>query len=155
MLPRIELNTSKLSRDKWSEFGLDDHPLIDFKSIWDMFCIECRALLKPVRKMKKFRQDGKPWEVVYLVAWCYCCDSEFHVDHWIEVLFRRRVVDGLTLIIEAKQELMVLPTTKYWCKKCDKVVLHTYVVRQLRSGDESGTTFYRCTMCNTTERESL
>ncbi|MCK5614482.1 hypothetical protein KAR91_72125, partial [Candidatus Pacearchaeota archaeon] len=86
------INLNKLSTKQRGNLGIQTRPLIDMNTIEDMFCPECQQLLKPIRKEQAFRQKGKKYNTFQLVAWCYQCYSEFDVDHWIEVLFRRREI---------------------------------------------------------------
>lgn len=135
--------------------GLKLRPLLEMDSIEDMFCPACRNLLKPVRRFKNFRSKGKKFSTYQLVAWCYSCDNEFDVKHWIEVIFRRREIGGLSIIIEDRLEYAIYPQVRYMCKKCDKGTMHTYRSIQTRSADEPETTFYRCTICGTVTRENV
>ncbi|MCK5613515.1 hypothetical protein KAR91_67215 [Candidatus Pacearchaeota archaeon] len=149
------INLNKLSTDQRTKLGLKERPMLTLASIEDMFCPECRQLLKPIRKERSFRQKRKRYDTFQLVAWCYQCDAEFDVDHWIEVVFQRREVGGLTIIVERKAEYTVYPTSRQECKQCDKGTVHTYRSIQTRSADEPETTFYRCTVCGSVTRENV
>ena len=116
----ILINLNSLSDGQRSKMGLKLRPLLEMDSIEDMFCPACRNLLKPVRRFKNFRSKGKKFSTYQLVAWCYSCDNEFDVKHWIEVIFRRREIGGLSIIIEDRLEYAIYPQVRYMCKKCDK-----------------------------------
>lgn len=149
------INLNKLTFEQRNELGLKARPLIDMNTIEDLFCPECNQLLKPVRSDRVFTQKGKKFNTYQLIAYCYQCHSEWDVDHWVEVLFRRKEINGLTVIIENKTEFAIYPTTRMECKKCGKGTTHSYRSTQTRSADEPETTFYRCTICGSVTRENV
>ncbi|MBI2449745.1 transcription factor S [Candidatus Pacearchaeota archaeon] len=51
-----------------------------------------------------------------------------------------------------KENVDILPITKFKCKKCGNEEAHFWTV-QTRAGDEAETQFFRCTKCKFTHRE--
>ena len=89
------------------------------------------------------------------IAKCVKCVKMFDVSTWKERLWKRRAGIRKLLIIEDPNEIQLLPTIRRNCRRCEKGTIHYTWSRQLRSADESETTFYRCNICGSVSRESL
>ncbi|NOX71636.1 MAG: transcription factor S [Candidatus Micrarchaeota archaeon] len=70
--------------------------------------------------------------------------------HVIEEKIKRKPMDDVVMIKE--EDTKSLPTVKIKCSKCgnDEAV---WWIKQMRSGDEPPTIFYRCTKCKHTWRQ--
>ena len=114
-----------------------------------MFCDECGSLMQPSK--------GKKGEVILI---CPACgfkkavedpdnlENQLNVEREIEHTDKEKI-----LIDDGSSKIGTLPTIDRFCKKCNTATPHEYWDVQTRSADEAPTRFYRCTVCETTDRE--
>ena len=110
------------------------------------FCPECSSILTP-------QKDGKK-----RVLCCFNCGYKKRLTSKSKASYR--IVDKIqhgpdeeTVVIDEKMaQHQIMPTAKVECAKCGNREAYCWQV-QTRPGDESMTTFFRCTKCNLTWRE--
>lgn len=98
------------------------------------FCPKCKSLMMVV--------DGK--------GSCLRCGHSSSEKMTLEVKEKMKEKKEIAVVDEKNAE--VHPITDYECKKCghDKSYFWT---RQMRSGDEPESKFYKCVKCKNTVRE--
>lgn len=103
------------------------------------FCPKCGSVL--VIKKQKSKS---------ILACRKCNFTRKNYKHMeIKERLHKNPLDDVVIIDKSEQ---VLPTTKMPCPKCNHSEAFWWV-RQMRSGDEAPTTFYRCTKCDHRWRE--
>jgi DNA-directed RNA polymerase subunit M len=60
-------------------------------------------------------------------------------------------ISNVVTVIDNKDELQTMPTTRRECPHCDNTLAFYWQV-QTRAGDEGSTQFFRCTQCRHTWR---
>lgn len=138
----------------YKKYGIESNGMLVIRSIEDLFCQKCGAILKPAWTIRRFRASRRKIEMKYFVARC-ARDGDVDCDHWVELLWKRTEEYRSVTIIESFPDIDILPTMKRNCRNCNQATIHVYYQVQTRSSDEPETTFYRCKICNRVERENI
>ncbi len=97
------------------------------------FCPKCGAILM----MKKTK------------AGCPRCN--YIAKGKVDMKIKEKVDEHEEVAIVNEKQGELLPETDYQCKKCNNKKSYFWI-RQMRSGDESESKFYRCTKCKNVVR---